>query len=97
MLLFNDEELGSTQSTSPHRQRFLIVGSSVTTTSATTIVMPNINAALGCAQLEKLDKYVASKRKVAAEYIEHFKNVDGIDFFAEPRTHSPTTGSLQLY
>ena len=46
--------------------------------------MPNINAALGCAQLENLDKYVASKRKVATEYIEHFKNVDGIDFFAEP-------------
>lgn len=42
------------------------------------------NAALGCAQLENLDKYVASKRKVATEYIEHFKNVDGIDFFAEP-------------
>lgn len=34
--------------------------------------------------MENLDKYVASKRKVAAEYIEHFKNVDGIDFFVEP-------------
>lgn len=46
--------------------------------------MPNINAALGCAQLENLDKYIASKHKVASEYTEYFKNVDGIDFFVEP-------------
>ena len=84
MLLFNDEELGkyakhvTTQAKVPHRWEFRHdhIGYNYR--------MPNINAALGCAQLEKLDKYVASKRKVAAEYIEHFKNVDGIDFFAEP-------------
>ena len=46
--------------------------------------MPNINAALGCAQLENLNKYIVSKRKVAAEYAEFFKNVDGINFFTEP-------------
>lgn len=84
ILLFNDEELGkyakhiTTQAKVPHRWEFRHdhIGYNYR--------MPNINAALGCAQLENLDKYVASKRKVAAEYIEYFKNVDGIDFFAEP-------------
>lgn len=84
MLLFNDEELGkyakhiTTQAKVPHRWEFRHdhIGYNYR--------MPNINAALGCAQLENLDKYVASKRKVAAEYIEFFKNADGIDFFAEP-------------
>ena len=84
MLLFNDEELGAyakhitTQAKIPHRWEFRHdhIGFNYR--------MPNINAALGCAQLENLDKYVASKRKVAAEYIEFFKNIDGIDFFVEP-------------
>lgn len=84
MMLFNDEELGkyakhiTTQAKVPHRWEFRHdhIGYNYR--------MPNINAALGCAQLENLDKYVASKRRVAAEYIEFFKNVDGIDFFAEP-------------
>lgn len=84
MILFMDEELGAyakhitTQTKIPHRWEFRHdhIGFNYR--------MPNINAALGCAQLENLDKYVASKRKVATEYIEHFKNVDGIDFFAEP-------------
>lgn len=84
MMLFMDEELGAyakhitTQAKIPHCWEFRHdhIGFNYR--------MPNINAALGCAQLENLDKYVASKRKVATEYIEHFKNVDGIDFFAEP-------------
>ena len=84
MLLFKDEELGkyakhlTTQAKVPHKWAFYHdhIGYNYR--------MPNINAALGCAQLENLDKYVASKRKVAAEYIEFFKNIDGIDFFIEP-------------
>lgn len=84
MLLFNDEELGAyakhitTQAKIPHRWEFRHdhIGYNYR--------MPNINAALGCAQLENIDKYVASKRKVASEYIEFFKNVDEIDFFVEP-------------
>ena len=84
MMLFNDEELGAyakhitTQAKIPHRWEFRHdhIGFNYR--------MPNINAALGCAQLENLDKHIASKRKVAAEYIEHFKNVEGIDFFVEP-------------
>lgn len=84
MMLFNDEELGAfakhltTQAKIPHRWEFRHdhIGYNYR--------MPNINAALGCAQLENLDKYVESKRQVAAEYAEFFKNIDDIEFFTEP-------------
>lgn len=84
MMLFQDEELGklakhiTTQAKVPHRWEFVHdhIGYNYR--------MPNINAALGCAQLEHLDEFVASKRGVAKEYAEFFKNVDGIDFFEEP-------------
>lgn len=84
MLLFNDVELGNlakhltTQAKVPHRWEF--VHDSV----GYNYRMPNINAALGCAQLENLDKYIASKRQVAAEYEDFFKNISDMDFFAEP-------------
>lgn len=35
--------------------------------------LPNLNAALGCAQLEQLPAFLASKRTLAARYIEFFK------------------------
>ncbi|MBO7635467.1 MAG: LegC family aminotransferase [Paludibacteraceae bacterium] len=84
MLLFNDEELASlakhltTQAKVPHRWEFKHdhIGYNYR--------MPNINAALGCAQLEHLDEYIADKRATAKAYDEFFKNVDGIDFFTEP-------------
>lgn len=84
MMLFNDEELGAyakhitTQAKIPHRWEFRHdhIGYNYR--------MPNINAALGCAQLEHLDEYIADKRATAAAYAEYFKNVDGIDFFVEP-------------
>ncbi len=34
--------------------------------------MPNLNAALACAQLEQLDKYIASKRELAGIYANFF-------------------------
>ena len=82
-VLFNDEELGAyakhitTQAKIPHRWEFRHdhIGFNYR--------MPNINAAMGCAQLENIDKYVASKRKVAAEYEEFFKNVPDIEFFVD--------------
>ncbi len=85
MMLFNDEELGAfakhitTQAKIPHRWEFRHdhIGYNYR--------MPNINAALGCAQLENLDAYVADKRATAAAYAEYFKNVDGIEFFTEPK------------
>jgi dTDP-4-amino-4,6-dideoxygalactose transaminase len=45
--------------------------------------MPNINAALGVAQLENLDKFVVRKREVAATYQRFFAEA-GIRFFKEP-------------
>jgi perosamine synthetase len=45
--------------------------------------MPNINAALGCAQLEKMNTFFASKRELTNKYINLFKHVDGIDLFTE--------------
>ncbi len=34
--------------------------------------MPNLNAALACAQLEQLDTFLASKRKLAGQYRDYF-------------------------
>ena len=85
MLLFMDEELGTlakhltTQAKVPHRWEFKHdhIGYNYR--------MPNINAALGCAQLEHLDEFIADKRATAAAYAEYFKHVDDIDFFVEPK------------
>lgn len=46
--------------------------------------MPNINAALGCAQLEQLDRFVCDKRALAEKYRLAFENMRGITFFVEP-------------
>lgn len=45
--------------------------------------MPNINAALGLAQLEQLDEFLISKRKLSNEYNLFFSTV-GIVFIGEP-------------
>ncbi|HQS47106.1 MAG: aminotransferase DegT [Rhizobiales bacterium 24-66-13] len=45
--------------------------------------MPNLNAALGCAQLEQLDRFVAFKRDLAARYHARFSDM-GIEFVVEP-------------
>jgi dTDP-4-amino-4,6-dideoxygalactose transaminase len=84
MMLFQDEELGrlakhiTTQAKVPHRWEFVHdhIGYNYR--------MPNINAALGCAQLEHLDEFVASKRQVAKEYAAFFRSIPDIDFFEEP-------------
>lgn len=84
MLLFQDAELGAyakhltTQAKIPHRWEFRHdhVGYNYR--------MPNINAALGCAQMENIDKFVEDKRQTAAQYAEFFSHVDGVEFFTEP-------------
>lgn len=84
MMLFMNEELGAyakhltTQAKVPHRWEFYHdhIGYNYR--------MPNINAALGCAQLEHIEEYVADKRATARKYADFFKNIDGIDFFEEP-------------
>lgn len=84
MLLFMDEDLGSlakhltTQAKVPHRWEFKHdnIGYNYR--------MPNINAALGCAQLEHIDDFIANKRATANVYAEFFKNIKDIQFFVEP-------------
>lgn len=46
--------------------------------------LPNINAALGCAQLEKISDYLQAKRLLANQYQKSFSEIDGIRFVAEP-------------
>ena len=84
MMLFQDEEMGklakhiTTQAKVPHRWEFCHdhIGYNYR--------MPNINAALGCAQLEHLDEFVANKRALALEYEKFFAEVEDIEFFKEP-------------
>lgn len=45
--------------------------------------MPNINAALGCAQLEQIDDFIVRKRSLAKKYQEVFAGEDGIEIFKE--------------
>ena len=84
MMLFQDEELGklakhiTTQAQAPHRWEF------VHDQIGYNYRMPNINAALGCAQLEYLDEFIARKREVAKEYAVFFQKINDIDFFEEP-------------
>lgn len=45
--------------------------------------MPNINAALGCAQLEQLEDFIAAKRQLADRYSQCLANTS-LQFFKEP-------------
>lgn len=45
--------------------------------------LPNLNAALGCAQLEQLEAFVEEKRALAAKYAEFFRGREVV-FFEEP-------------
>lgn len=46
--------------------------------------LPNLNAALGCAQMESLDDFVARKRRLADQYQRAFADVPGVSLFVEP-------------
>ena len=46
--------------------------------------LPNINAALGCAQLEQLPGFLAAKRRLFALYRDAFAGLSGGRIFAEP-------------
>jgi len=46
--------------------------------------MPNINAALGCSQLEDIDELIASKREIAKRYLQAFSTQTDLEIFAEP-------------
>lgn len=45
--------------------------------------LPNINAALGCAQLEQLDGFLKSKRALARAYEEAFRGMNSVTIFKE--------------
>ena len=84
-ILTNDEELGrrakhlTTTAKLPHKWAFIHdeIGFNYR--------LPNLNAALGCAQLEQLDGFLASKRKLAAAYQRAFADVPGVHFSREPK------------
>jgi aminotransferase in exopolysaccharide biosynthesis len=84
MLLFNDEELAAkakyltTQAKVPHKWEF------VHEEIGYNYRMPNLNAALGLAQLEQLDFFLINKRKTAEAYKFELKDNDSIQFFSEP-------------
>ncbi|QUL54551.1 LegC family aminotransferase [Paenibacillus tritici] len=46
--------------------------------------MPNINAALGCAQLEQIEGFQKSKRLLTRHYEKLFEGVEGARLFTEP-------------
>jgi len=47
--------------------------------------LPNINAALGCAQFEKIEKFLKSKRDLFNKYSEVLDSIEGIKLFKEPK------------
>lgn len=46
--------------------------------------MPNINAALGCAQLEKLPEILKMKRTLHSAYEKEFREIEGVKILLEP-------------
>lgn len=84
MILSNDAELASkakhltTTAKLPHPWEFSH------DQTAWNYRMPNINAALGCAQMECLEDILQDKRRVAAAYQGFFEGIDGADFMGAP-------------
>ena len=84
-LLFHDEKLAkqakhlTTQAKVNHKWEFIHdqIGYNYR--------MPNVNAALGFAQMEKLDVILANKRETADQYKKFFEEQADIEFFEEPK------------
>ncbi|MCF8337108.1 MAG: LegC family aminotransferase [Bacteroidales bacterium] len=89
MILTNDEELGihikhlTTQAKVPHPWEYMHdhVGYNYR--------MPNINAALGVAQMERIEEIIKNKRQTAQHYKEYLNSIQtfshsNIQFFTEP-------------
>ncbi|WP_107840199.1 LegC family aminotransferase [Metasolibacillus meyeri] len=57
--------------------------------------MPNINAALGCAQLEKISQFIEQKRDLTRFYENLVVNIAGIRLFKEP-IHTKSNYWLQV-
>jgi dTDP-4-amino-4,6-dideoxygalactose transaminase len=84
MIITNDDELGplakyiTTTAKKPHPWRFEhdMVGFNYR--------MPNVNAALGCAQMEGLKDILENKRNTAHAYRDFFSQVAEIEYIPEP-------------
>lgn len=83
-ILTNDESLGdlakhlTTTAKIPHRWDF------VHDRIGYNYRLPNLNAALGCAQMEKLPEYLAKKRRLFEQYEMNLKALEGITLLKEP-------------
>lgn len=83
MIVTNDEKLGklakhlTTQAKIPHRWEFSH------DYTAYNYRLPNLNAAMACAQMEMLDQFIDAKRKLASEYQTFFSNSQ-FQFHLEP-------------
>lgn len=84
MIITNDDELGplakhiTTTAKKPHPWKFEhdMVGFNYR--------MPNVNAALGCAQMERLKDILENKRNTAHVYRDFFSQVAEIEYIPEP-------------
>jgi perosamine synthetase len=84
VIITNDERLGklgkhlTTQAKVPHRWDFVhdYIGYNYR--------MPNINAALACAQLEQIETFIQNKRNLSAAYEQFFADTN-IQFVKEPK------------
>jgi dTDP-4-amino-4,6-dideoxygalactose transaminase len=85
VIITNNEKLGklgkhlTTQAKVPHRWDFVHdhIGYNYR--------MPNINAALACAQLEQIEAFIENKRELSSAY-EQFFEEKNIEFISEPKT-----------
>jgi aminotransferase in exopolysaccharide biosynthesis len=84
MVITNDDELAERiryiSSTAKRKHRWEFFHDEV----GYNLRMPNLNAALGCAQMEYLERVIENKRETAAKYAEFFASI-GVDFFLEPK------------
>lgn len=46
--------------------------------------LPNLNAAVGCAQMERLDQFIAEKRQLARTYHDALSGVGGVEVMQDP-------------
>lgn len=83
-ILTNDADIArklkhlTTTAKQPHRWEF------VHDAVAYNYRLPNLNAALGCAQLERLPDFISRKRQLTQNYRKAFASIPGIHFVDEP-------------
>lgn len=84
MILTDEEELAArgrhltTTAKRPHRWEFQH------DEVAYNYRMPNLNAALGVAQLERLPEFLERKQRLAARYADAFADITGVRFLSQP-------------